>query len=76
MSAWPRCLYQAARTHPKLVSGDDRPTTPDAKTGYAYVTSQLGRRLTPDPREVALRDAVYSGVRVRERRAALTSGAS
>ena len=45
---------------------------PVAKTGYAYVTSQLGRRLTPDPREVALRDAVYSGVKVRERRAAPT----
>jgi CubicO group peptidase (beta-lactamase class C family) len=45
---------------------------PVAKTGYAYVTSQLGRRLTADPREVALRDAVYSAVRVRERRAAPT----
>ena len=49
---------------------------PVAKTGYAYVTSQLGRRLTADPREVALKDAVHSAVRVRERRAALTSGAS
>ena len=34
----------------------------DPKTGigYAYVTSQMGTTLTGDPRDIALRDAVYS----------------
>ncbi len=35
---------------------------PAAGVGYAYVTSQMGTRLTGDPREVALRDAVYSAI--------------
>ena len=33
---------------------------PASGIGYAYVTSQMGTSLTGDPREVALRDAVYS----------------
>jgi len=33
---------------------------PAAGIGYGYVTSQMGARLTGDPREVALRDALYS----------------
>ena len=33
---------------------------PQAGIGYAYVTSQMGTRSTGDPRDVALRDAVYS----------------
>ena len=33
---------------------------PTAGVGYAYVTSQMGTRLTGDPRDVALRDALYS----------------
>ena len=37
---------------------------PDAGIGYAYVTSQMGTALTGDPREVALRDAVYASARV------------
>jgi GNAT superfamily N-acetyltransferase len=32
--------------------------------GYAYVTSQMGTRLTGDPRDVALRDALYSALQV------------
>ena len=32
---------------------------PDAGVGYAYVTSQMGTTLTGDPRDVALRDALY-----------------
>jgi CubicO group peptidase (beta-lactamase class C family) len=32
---------------------------PDAGIGYAYVTSQMGTTLTGDPRDVALRDALY-----------------
>ena len=32
---------------------------PRAGIGYAYVTSRMGTRLTGDPRDVALRDALY-----------------
>jgi len=35
---------------------------PDAGVGYAYVTSQMGTRLTGDPREIALRDALYGAI--------------
>ena len=33
---------------------------PEAQVGYGYVTSQMGTHLTGDPRDVALRKAVYS----------------
>ena len=33
---------------------------PEAGIGYGYVTSQMGATLTGDPRDVALRDALYS----------------
>jgi len=33
---------------------------PEAGVGYAYVTSQMGARLTGDPRDIALRQALYS----------------
>jgi CubicO group peptidase (beta-lactamase class C family) len=33
---------------------------PDTGVGYAYVTSQMGTTLTGDPRDVALREALYS----------------
>jgi CubicO group peptidase (beta-lactamase class C family) len=33
---------------------------PDARIGYAYVTSQMGTTLTGDPRDVALRRALYA----------------
>ena len=35
---------------------------PTAGIGYAYVTSQMGARLTGDPRDVALRDALYASI--------------
>ncbi len=35
---------------------------PEAGIGYAYVTSRMGTRLTGDPRDVALRDALYSAL--------------
>ena len=35
---------------------------PKAGVGYAYVTSQMGTRLTGDPRDIALRDAVYTAI--------------
>jgi hypothetical protein len=30
--------------------------------GYGYVTSQSGTRLEGDPRDIALRDALYSAM--------------
>jgi hypothetical protein len=36
---------------------------PTVGVGYAYVTSQMGTRLTGDPRDVALREALYSALR-------------
>jgi CubicO group peptidase (beta-lactamase class C family) len=35
---------------------------PEAGVGYAYVTSQMGTALTGDPRDVALRDALYAAI--------------
>ena len=35
---------------------------PDAGVGYGYVTSQMGTHLTGDPRDVALRKALYSAI--------------
>jgi CubicO group peptidase (beta-lactamase class C family) len=35
---------------------------PAAGIGYAYVTNQMGTTLTGDPRDLALRDAVYATV--------------
>ncbi|HET7698986.1 MAG TPA: serine hydrolase domain-containing protein [Vicinamibacterales bacterium] len=36
---------------------------PDARIGYAYVTSRMGTTFTGDPRDVALRDALYRALR-------------
>ena len=36
---------------------------PQAEMGYAYVTSRMGTTLTGDPRDVALRDALYGALR-------------
>ena len=38
---------------------------PTAGVAYAYVTSQMGTALTGDPRDVALRDSLYSALRNR-----------
>jgi CubicO group peptidase (beta-lactamase class C family) len=35
---------------------------PTAGIGYGYVTSQMGTTLTGDPRDVALRDALYAAI--------------
>jgi CubicO group peptidase (beta-lactamase class C family) len=35
---------------------------PAAGVGYAYVTSRMGTALTGDPRDLALRDALYSAL--------------
>ena len=37
---------------------------PKAGIGYAYVTNQMGTALTGDPRDLALRDAVYSSIQL------------
>jgi len=37
---------------------------PTSGIGYAYVSSQMGTRLTGDPRDVALREALYSALQV------------
>jgi CubicO group peptidase (beta-lactamase class C family) len=39
---------------------------PDAGIGYGYVTSRMGTVFTGDPRDVALRDALYSALRSRQ----------
>jgi CubicO group peptidase (beta-lactamase class C family) len=36
---------------------------PDAGIGYGYVTSQMGTVFSGDPRDVALRDALYAALR-------------
>jgi CubicO group peptidase (beta-lactamase class C family) len=40
---------------------------PKAGIGYAYVTSQMGTALTGDPRDLALREALYSIISRRHR---------
>jgi CubicO group peptidase (beta-lactamase class C family) len=40
---------------------------PATGIGYAYVTSQMGTHLTGDPRDVALRNALYSAISTFER---------
>ena len=35
---------------------------PQSKVGYAYVTNRMGVALTGDPRDLALRDALYSAI--------------
>jgi CubicO group peptidase (beta-lactamase class C family) len=36
---------------------------PTAGIGYGYVTSQMGTTLTGDPRDVAIRDALYAAIK-------------
>jgi CubicO group peptidase (beta-lactamase class C family) len=38
---------------------------PDAGIGYGYVTSRMGTVFTGDPRDVALREALYTVLRAR-----------
>jgi CubicO group peptidase (beta-lactamase class C family) len=37
---------------------------PDTGIGYAYVTSQMGTTFTGDPRDVALREALYAALQI------------
>jgi CubicO group peptidase (beta-lactamase class C family) len=38
---------------------------PDAGIGYGYVTAKMGTKLTGDPRDVALREALYASLEMR-----------
>lgn len=40
---------------------------PESRLGYAYVTNKMGCVLTGDPRDLALRNAVYASIRATER---------
>ena len=42
---------------------------PEAGIGYAYVTNRMGTRLAGDPRDVALREALYSAIEARRQAA-------
>jgi len=56
--AWP---FGSARSFGSPGSGGSLGfADPEAGIGYAYVTSQMGARLTGDPRDIALRKALYS----------------
>ena len=35
---------------------------PTVVVGYGYVTSQMGTHITGDPRDIALRDALYTAI--------------
>jgi CubicO group peptidase (beta-lactamase class C family) len=43
---------------------------PKAGIGYGYVTSRMGTALTGDPRDVALRNALYSAIQIEQVNAA------
>jgi CubicO group peptidase (beta-lactamase class C family) len=43
---------------------------PDSGIGYGYVTSRMGTTFTGDPRDVALRNALYSVIQVRRKETA------
>jgi CubicO group peptidase (beta-lactamase class C family) len=49
---------------------------PERGLGYAYVTSQMGTKVTGDPRDVALRDALYTALDVAAERRTPTRKAS
>jgi hypothetical protein len=56
-----RMAYSAAPTH--LITRSRRLSwlcRSGGRRGHAYVTSQMGTRLTGDPRDAALRDVLYS----------------
>jgi CubicO group peptidase (beta-lactamase class C family) len=58
--AWPfgsACSFGAPGSGGSLGFAD-----PTSGVGYAYVTSQMGTALTGDPRDVALRNALYAAI--------------
>ena len=64
MKSTPTCRFGSARSYGAPGAGGSLGfADPDAGIGYGYVTSQMGTALTGDPRDVALRDALYAAVR-------------
>jgi CubicO group peptidase (beta-lactamase class C family) len=60
-SVWP---FGSARSYGAPGAGGSLGfADPAAGIGYGYVTSQMGTTLTGDPRDVALREALYSALR-------------
>ena len=63
-SVWP---FGSARSFGSPGSGGSLGfADPTAGIGYAYVSSQMGTRLTGDPRDIALREALYLALQARE----------
>jgi CubicO group peptidase (beta-lactamase class C family) len=60
--AWPFAPSERAFGHPGA-GGSFAFADPDAGLGFAYAPNRLGHHLRDDPREKALRDAVYRCVR-------------
>ena len=67
--AWP-FVHESAYGHPGA-GGSLGFADPDAAVGYAYVTNRMGVSLTGDPRDLALRDALYSSTPVADSEAAI-----
>ncbi len=59
-SAWP-FDHPKAFGHPGA-GGSIGFADPESGVGYAYVTNRMGTELTGDPRDLALRNAVYSAI--------------
>lgn len=53
----------AGRSGDGQLSAEILGTDSEAGVGYAYVSSQMGARLTGDPRDVELRNVLYSAIR-------------
>ena len=65
MKPSPVCRFGSARSFGSPGSGGSLGfADPAAGIGYAYVSSQMGARLTGDPRDVALRDALDSALQI------------
>ncbi len=61
MKSTPTLPFGGARSFGSPGAGGARGfADPDAGIGYAYVTSQMGTALTGDPRDIAIREALYS----------------
>ena len=64
MKSTPTCRFGGARSYGAPGAGGSLGfADPDTGVGYGYVTSQMGTALTGDPRDVALRDALYAALR-------------
>ena len=63
MKATPDMPFGSARSYGSPGAGGAMGfADPEAGVGYAYVTNRMGTRLSGDPRDVALRDALYAAI--------------